>query len=103
VQGDMMVMRPLGRAAIETGSAIVLQRYLERRAELGLDCSPTSPLIVDLEGTPFSAAALQAHYESIRTLRVALEANGSFCRALLSVRHLDAAGPSGQANVENGP
>jgi metal-sulfur cluster biosynthetic enzyme len=103
VQGDMMVIRPPGSAPVETRSGAVLQRYLQRRAELGLDCSPPSPLIVDLEGTPFSAAALQAHYESIRTLRVALEANGSFCRALLSVRHLDAAGPLGQANVENGP
>jgi metal-sulfur cluster biosynthetic enzyme len=99
VQGDMMVIRPLGRAAIVTGPATVLQRYLQRRAELGLDCSLAAPLVVDLEGIPFSADRLQAHYESIRTLRVALEANGSFCRALLSVRQLDAAGPLGQANL----
>jgi metal-sulfur cluster biosynthetic enzyme len=99
MQGDMIVIRPLGRAAIETGSAAVLQRYLQRRCELGLDCSPATPLIVDLEGTPFSADRLQAHYESIRTLRVALEANGSFCRALLSVQYRDAAGPLGQTNT----
>ena len=99
MQGDMIVIRPLGRAAIETGSAAVLQRYLQRRCELGLDCSSATPLIVDLEGTPFSADRLQAHYESIRTLRVALEANGSFCRALLSVQYRDAAGPLGQANT----
>jgi len=103
VQGDMMVIGPLGRAAIETGSATALQRYMERRAELGLDYSFTAPLIVDLEGIPFSADQLQAHYESIRTLRVALEANGSFCRALLSVQYLDAAGPLGQAIAETGP
>jgi len=103
VQGDMMVIRPPGSAPVETRSGAVLQRYLQRRAELGLDCSPPSPLIVDLEGTPFSAAALQAHYESIRTLRVALEANGSFCRALLSVQHRDGAEPLGQANAETGP
>jgi metal-sulfur cluster biosynthetic enzyme len=103
VQDDMMVIRPPGSASVETRSGAVLQRYLQRRAELGLDCSPAAPLIADLEGTPFSADRLQAHYESIRTLRVALEANGSFCRALLSVQHRDAAGPLGQASAETGP
>src|SRR5262249_12018606 len=98
-EGDKIVIRPLGCALIETGSAAVLQRYLERRAKLGLDCSLAAPLIVDLEGTPFSADRLQAHYETIRTLRVALEANGSFCRALLSAQHLDAIEPLGQANT----
>ena len=74
------------------GSAAILRRYLERRAELGLDSSPTAPLIVDLEGKPLSVDQLQAHYETIRTVRVALEANGSFCRALLSVQHRASAG-----------
>jgi hypothetical protein len=41
---------------------------------------------------------LLAHYENARTVRVAMEANGSFCRALLSLQRLDAAGPSGDAN-----
>jgi metal-sulfur cluster biosynthetic enzyme len=99
MQGDRMVIRPLGCAPVETRSAAALQRYLERRAEFALDCSPATPLIVDLEGNPFSEEQLQAHYEAIRTVRVALEANGSFCRALLSVQHPDAAGPSGQANT----
>jgi len=87
----IMISRP-GCSPVEIGPAAVLQRYLERRAELGLDCSPTAPLIVDLEGRPVSGEQLQAHYETIRTVRVALEANGSFCRALLSVQHRDAAG-----------
>ena len=65
------------------------------RAELGLDCSSAAPLIVGLEGNSFSVERLQAHYEAARTVRVALEANGSFCRALLSAQHLDAAGPLG--------
>jgi hypothetical protein len=42
---------------------------------------------------------LQAHYEAARTVRVVLEANGSFCRAVLSAHHLDAAGASGHANT----
>jgi metal-sulfur cluster biosynthetic enzyme len=99
VQGDMIMIRSPGCAPVEKGSAAVLQRYLERRAELALDCSPAAPLIVDLEGNSLSVERLQAHYEAARTVRVALEANGSFCRALLSAQHLDAAGPLGQANT----
>src|SRR5215813_6705751 len=58
--GDMMVIRPLGRAAIETRPPTTLQRYLERRVELGLDCSPAALLVVDLEGIPFSPDRMQA-------------------------------------------
>jgi len=99
MQGDAIVIRRPGYASVEIGSATTLRRYLERRAELGLDRRPAAPLIVDLEGKPFSVERLHAHYEAIRTVRVALEANGSFCRALLSVQHRDAAGPSGRANT----
>jgi metal-sulfur cluster biosynthetic enzyme len=99
VQDDTIVVRRPGRAPVESGSAAILQRYLQRRVELALDCSLASPLIVDLEGAPFSEERLQAHYEAIRTVRVALEANGSFCRALLSVQQRDAAGSSGHANT----
>jgi metal-sulfur cluster biosynthetic enzyme len=95
MQGGMMVLRPPGSAPVVSEAAAMLRRYLERRAELGLDCNSAAPLIVDLEGKPFSAERLQTHYEAARTVRVALEANGSFCRALLSTQHLDAAGPLG--------
>ncbi len=98
-QDDTMVIRQPGCAPVESGSAAILRRYLERRSELGLDCSLAAPLIVDLEGEPFSEERLQAHYEAVRTVRVALEANGSFCRALLSVHHLDAAGLSRHATM----
>jgi len=99
MQGGALVIRQPGYAPVKCGSAAILQRYLERRAELALDCSPAAPLIVDLDGKPFSADQLQVHYEATRTVRVALEANGSFCRALLSVQHLDAAGRSGHTNT----
>ena len=97
MQDDAIVIRQPGCAPVAGGSAAILQRYLQRRAELALDCSPEAPLIIDLAGAPFSADRLQAHYEAARTVRVALEANGSFCRALLGVQRLDAAGPSGRA------
>jgi metal-sulfur cluster biosynthetic enzyme len=99
MQDETVVIHQPGCAPVVGGSAAILRRYLERRAELALDCSPAAPLIVDREGKPFSADRLQAHYEAARTVRVALEANGSFCRALLSVQHLDGAEPSGHANI----
>jgi metal-sulfur cluster biosynthetic enzyme len=95
IEDDAMVIRRPGSAPVEGGSAMTLRRYLERRGELGLDCNPAKPLIVDLDGMPFSAERLQAHYEAVRTVRVALEANGSFCRAVLSARR--SAGLSGHA------
>jgi metal-sulfur cluster biosynthetic enzyme len=64
----------------------VVRRYLERRVELGLDCSPAAPLIVDHSGVAIVADRLEAHYQQIRTVRVSMEANGSFCRAVLATR-----------------
>jgi metal-sulfur cluster biosynthetic enzyme len=91
---DVAMVRPPGAAPWKGAQAATLQRYLERRAALGLDCSDGAKLIVDLEGKPFSADRLQAHYEAARTMRVALEANGSFCRALVSLRDVADALPS---------
>jgi len=98
-QGDTIMIRQPGSEPVECGSAATLQRYLERRAELALDCSPAAPLIVDLEGTPFAVEQLEAHYAAARTVRVALEANGSLCRALLTLHQIDAAGPAGPASM----
>jgi metal-sulfur cluster biosynthetic enzyme len=99
VQNGVVIISQPGGARVEGGSAEVMQRYLERRAELDLDCSPAAALILDLEGKTLSAKQLLAHYETARTIRVAMEANGSFCRALLSLHRLDAAGPSGNTNT----
>jgi metal-sulfur cluster biosynthetic enzyme len=90
---DGFLIRQPGRAPIAGRTAMTLRRYLERRAELALDCSPTARLIVDLDGRPIPSERLQAHYEAARTVRAAMEANGSFCRALLSLHYLDAASP----------
>src|ERR1700720_2416753 len=99
VQDDTIVVQQPGCSSVQRGSAVSLQRYLDRRAELGLDCSLAAPLIIGLEGKPFSADQLQAHYEAARTVRVALEANGSFCRALLRVHRLEAADQSLHSNM----
>src|SRR5215472_5100882 len=84
VEDDRIMLCRFGRAPATGGSAAALRRYLERRRELALDCGPAAPLIVDLAGEPLSVERLLAHYEAARTVRVALEANGSFCRALLA-------------------
>lgn len=90
IAGDRIVIRQAGRPPVEDAPAAVLRAYLERRAELGLACNPADPLIVDLDGAAVSPERLAAHYEAARTMRVALEANGSFCRALLSRGHFAA-------------
>ena len=99
MQDDTIVVQQPGCSSVQRGSAVSLQRYLDRRAELGLDCSLAAPLIIGLEGKPFSVDQLQAHYEAARTVRVALEANGSFCRALLRVHRLEAADQSLHSNT----
>jgi metal-sulfur cluster biosynthetic enzyme len=80
-----------------------LHRYLQRRAELGLDCSPEAPLIVDQTGAPIATEQLEDHYQRIRTVRVSLEANGSFCRAVLATRRAAPAisGQQGNDHVQS--
>lgn len=90
--------------ASHVAAADAVNRYLERRIELGLDCSPSAPLIVDEGGAAIAAEELEAYYQQVRTVRVALEANGAFCRALLARRtasHLpNKARSEGEANVQ---
>jgi len=89
---------------LHVAAADVVNRYLERRSELGLDCSPSAPLIVDQDGAVVAADRLEAYYQQIRTVRVALEANGAFCRAVLARRTAsrppETAQSEGEANVQ---
>lgn len=87
-----------GAAPVEAGPAEALRRYLERRAELGLDCALTAPLIVDTEGEKLLAEQLERYYQNARIVRVSLEANGSFCRAVLAGRRADTATLSSRPN-----
>ena len=64
-----------------------VSRYMERRRELGLDCSGETPLIVTAKGEDIPAAELQAYYIRARTTRLAMEANGSLCSAMLHSRN----------------
>ena len=86
VKGDAYLLRHAGGETVEVGSVETVRRYLERRAEIGLDCASTAPLIVALDGQPLTVERLEAYYQAARTVRVSLEANGWFCRAILSGR-----------------
>jgi hypothetical protein len=88
VQEDVCVIHTR-HAAVTVGPAEMLSRYLTRRAALGLDCTPTAPLLTDLHGQPLTSGQLEAYYIAARTVRVALEANGMFCRALLGRQQPD--------------
>lgn len=91
VQSGIVLAKLPGAEPVEAGPAEALRRYLDRRAELGLDCAVTALLIVDTEGEKLSPEQLERHYQDARMVRVSLEANGSFCRAMLAGRRADAA------------
>jgi metal-sulfur cluster biosynthetic enzyme len=91
VQEDQFAARAADQGWRIAGEADTLRRYLERRKELGFDCAPTAYLTVDLCGRPLPENQVEAHYAKARTVRVALEANGSFCRAVLEARGQTAA------------
>ena len=87
--GTVLAELPGAASPVEAGPAEVLRRYLDRRVELGLDCDRTAPLIVDAGGKTLSVEQLERHYQDARMVRVSLEANGSFCRAMLATRRAD--------------
>ncbi len=84
--GEVCLVHCPGREPIEVGPAETARRYLQRRAELGLDCSPMGPLITDLNDQPLAIDRLDEYFKIARTVRLSLEANGSFCRAVLAAR-----------------
>jgi metal-sulfur cluster biosynthetic enzyme len=61
--------------------------YLDRRAGLGLDCSPAAPLVVDATGTPIPVERLDGHLRFARLTAVSIEGNAAFCRGLLATRY----------------
>ena len=63
------------------------KKYIERRAELGLDVSAEAPLVVDPDGKRVPKEAVVEHLRFARTVRVSIEGNASFCRGLLATRY----------------
>ena len=72
-----------GRTA-QIQPAKIAQDYLERRAQIGIDCDAEAPLLVDVKGRVVSAEKLKDHLIHMRTVRLSMEANGSLCSALLA-------------------
>ena len=64
-----------------------LQKYLERRAGLGLDVSDEAPLVVDPQGKRIPEDAVVQHLRFARTVRVSIEGNAELCTGLLAARY----------------
>ena len=71
----------------EVPSSETFEKYLERRAELGLDVSPEAPLLVDPDGKRVPDEAVVEHLRFARTVRVSIEGNAGLCRGLLATRY----------------
>ena len=74
-------------AATASADPLVVSRYMERRRDLGLDCSDSAPLIVDVKGAEIPREGLETYYVRARTTRLAMEASGSLCSAMLQARN----------------
>jgi metal-sulfur cluster biosynthetic enzyme len=64
-----------------------LDKYLERRRELGLDVSEGAPLVVDPDGIRVPEDAVVQHLRFAKTVRVSIEGNAGLCRGLLETRY----------------
>lgn len=84
--GGACWVRRDGAEAVQVGPASVAWRYFQRREELGLDCSPTGPLMRDLKDQPVPAEILATYFARSRTTRVSAEATGTLCSVLLQAR-----------------
>jgi metal-sulfur cluster biosynthetic enzyme len=71
----------------EVAPSGAFEKYLERRAELGLDISPEAPLVVDPDGKRVPKEAVVQHLRFARTVRVSIEGNAHHCRGLLAARY----------------
>jgi metal-sulfur cluster biosynthetic enzyme len=81
---------PLELAAMRLGElqpSQDLDKYLERRRELGLDVSEGAPLVVDPDGNRVPEEAVVQHLRFAKTVRVSIEGNAGLCRGLLETRY----------------
>ncbi len=86
LDGEACWVRRDGAEALQVGPSTVARRYFQRREELGLDGSPTGPLMCDLKAQPVPAEALETYFARSRTTRVSAEATGTLCSVLLQAR-----------------
>jgi len=90
--GDLKIQEEVCRIHREdgclsaVGPAEVADRYLQRRSQLGLDCSQAAALVTDVSDNTVPAERLREHFIAARTVRVSQDANSSICCALLEAR-----------------
>lgn len=61
--------------------------YLTLRRDLGIDCTPSSPLLVAADGTPVRPERLHLHRRSATVLGASFDSNGALCQSLLASRY----------------
>lgn len=86
IQGEVCRIRREDGRPSAVGSAEAAGRYLQRRAQLGLDCSHAAALVTDVSDNSVPADRLREHFIAARTVRVSQDANGAICCALLDAR-----------------
>ena len=86
---DRGILRREARADAARGGAALraFEKYLERRAELGLDVSTEALLVVDPDGNKVPEDAVVEHLRFARLTRVSIEGNADFCRGVLAARY----------------
>lgn len=82
--GRSWVRSAQGLLPVQPGS--VVQRYLARRKEVGLDDSPGAWLMVDLEGHRLLGDQLPGYLRQVRATLINFRANAALCTALLASR-----------------
>lgn len=82
--GQAWVRAPAGERGPLRGSMV--ERYLERRSELGLPMTPDAPLLARPDGQAIPPATLREELRRMRTTVINLRASAALCTALLESR-----------------
>jgi metal-sulfur cluster biosynthetic enzyme len=88
-------VRPHELAALRLGdvpASADKDRLRARREELGIRSADDDPLLVHVDGTTVAPDDVRVHIRRARTVRVSIDANGEYCRQLLTERYGLAAG-----------
>jgi metal-sulfur cluster biosynthetic enzyme len=88
-------VRPHELAALRLGDVAASadkDRLRARREELGIPSADDDPLLVHVDGTTVAPDDVRVHIRRARTVRVSIDANGEYCRQLLTERYGLAAG-----------
>ena len=92
------VVRPLVSAGVQLNELAALRlgdvpdttdrdRLRARRVELGIPSGDGDPLLVHVDGSTVAPGDVALHVRRAHTVRVSIDANGEYCRQLLSERY----------------